>query len=296
MESGRKRDGWLLLTSVILFALLLYGSVDNTMMQGMESDSPNVVQNKTINANTGKGATAATPATSPPTKKEFVEEEGDGIRILCFGDSLTAGLIGINNRQFRPYAPYLETNLGKLQRKSKDNGIVRPVHVNYTGHPGLTSYYLMHGSEAHPSNLNSTLNEFKGDDGTSSLDMVIIMAGTNDLFAQSWLDYSISESVISMHRLVLDEHNIPLTIALDIPGSGRFEDKKLLQEMDALSQGLQAYAKSELRTTFVPFPFPYKGGEKWSRDGIHCSERGYRQLAESLAPVVEQSLQDAGLW
>lgn len=272
MESRRQQVTRLLLASMFLFFLFLYGSVGNDAIETESSSSESassIVQNKTIVKE--KTPASVNPPTSPPTVKEFAEEEGDGIRILCFGDSLTAGIQGIRSKQgLAPYGPYLEAALKKLQRESKEDGIVRPVRVNHTGHPGYTSYDLNHWSARHPPHLNQTLNTFKQEDGTSSLDMVIIMAGTNDLLQQRWLDYNISESVISMHQLVLDEHNIPLTIALDIPGSQYFAvDEKILEEKETLSQNLQTYAKSELRATVVPFPFPYYTGDnKWSKDGL----------------------------
>ncbi|KAL3934321.1 MAG: hypothetical protein SGBAC_009931 [Bacillariaceae sp.] len=308
MESRSKQDARLLLTSILLFFLFLYGSIDNDAIETesassesqSQSQSASVVQKKSfVNE---KAPATLNPPTSPPTVKEFIEEkeeEGGAIRILCFGDSLTAGIQGIRSKQgLAPYGPYLEAALKKLQPKSKEDGIIRPVCVNHTGLPGYTSYDLNHWSARHPPHLNQTLNTFKQEDGTSSLDMVIIMAGTNDLLQQGWLDFNISKSVISMHQLVLDEHNIPLTIALDIPASQYFAvDEKILKEKETLSQNLQTYAKSELRATFVPFPFPYYADDnKWSKDGLHCSKSGYKQLAKSLAPEVQKSLQVAGLW
>lgn len=261
----RDQDRRLLLTSVLLFALFAYDEssiVDVSTSASSDSSKP-VIKKENYRA--------PTPFV-PPTLPPVTEEEGEGINILCFGDSLTAGVIGIANQgasRFSPYAPHLESNLKKLQRKSKEGGIVRGVHVNHTGLPGYTSYDMIHPSENQPRNLNRTLNTFKREDGSSSLDMVIIMAGTNDLLYQKYFEYDLSESVISLHKLVLNEYRIPLTIAVDVPISRIFStDDQVLQQIYTLSQGLQRFAESESRTTYVPFPFAPKEGEYWSKDGV----------------------------
>jgi len=209
----------------------------------------------------------------------------------------------LTQTDFCPYTSYLEAALKKRRKDVIKGGeeSIPAIEIINEGYRGWTSYALMHGSQKYPKiNVDTMLKKYINWKGgkSSFVDMVIIMAGTNDIFQGNYEEYNVSESVISMHQLALGNRMVPTTIALDIPGSHAFMTNAVMgKEAHTLSESLQTYAKSEPRTTFVTFPFPYKDGdEKWSKDRIHCTETGYKVLGESLAPIVEQALQAAGLW
>lgn len=213
------------------------------------------------------------------------------IQILCYGDSLTYGIIRVGNRKDRfPYASFLEAALSKRrdptttkkEEEGEEDGLLR---VHDLGHPGWTSYDLMYkGKDELDQTLDTYRNRKSGGDGNSSnnnstmqtsLSMIIILAGTNDFLQRKWQEYNISESVISLHKLALDQHHVPLTVALEIPESKYFvggpDKSDIAARIQVFSQSLQAFADSEPRTTFVPFPFPFEATddqERWSGDGL----------------------------
>jgi lysophospholipase L1-like esterase len=188
-------------------------------------------------------------------------------RILCFGDSLTAGLSGMN---FYPYAPYLEQALESTQ-------------VRHAGFSGWTSTQLAEAAE--------------GDRGLATLirkvhnpavSLVIILAGTNDL-AYSLDSENIAQSVLNLHRLAL-EAGAPRTLAIGIPESAYQSVHIDVKTAAALVNKVLRESQSQTMK-YVEFPFDYKrGDENWHPDGLHFTETGYRVLGEYLAPTVKQIL------
>lgn len=89
-------------------------------------------------------------------------------RILCYGDSLTAGTSPPFNELF-PYGPYLETELNTSKEEEEE------VVVRWRGLPGWTSQQMV--------DYNSNIGLQSSLDGicNPSLSIVIILAGTNDI-------------------------------------------------------------------------------------------------------------------
>jgi lysophospholipase L1-like esterase len=240
------------------------------------------------------------------------------IRILAFGDSLTAGTSPPNYELF-PYAPYLEAALNNQRgtTTTTTTGLTaaaappvqtqRPVAVmvRHVGFPGWTAEQMVDDANG-PRGLQTTIRRIQD----PSLSLVILLAGTNDLGMRRSPN-DIVQSILQLHQLCYkddddDDHvRVPHTLAIGIPPSGY---QSMVPEAAAMvqqiNQQLNEYAmmtttaaatttttKKSSTFTYTPFPFDYEpGGENWSNDGLHFSQRGYQVLGESLAPIVEQIL------
>ncbi|CAJ1954477.1 unnamed protein product [Cylindrotheca closterium] len=197
------------------------------------------------------------------------------LRILCFGDSLTAGTTQMF--QLHPYAPHLQkalTESTKLQ--SLD------IEVMHLGFPGWTSEDLLKDADG-PKGLRTTISRNQ----EPPISLVILLAGTNDL-GSSKSSSEISEGVISLHKLCLEE-KVSNTIAIGIPSSFyQTLSSKASEVAKTANQGIESFCESDPRAAYFPFPFEYsKDDGNWDPDGLHFSAKGYQVLGESLAPAVE---------
>ena len=192
-------------------------------------------------------------------------------RILCYGDSLTAGTSGFNEEY--PYAPYLEA---KLRETRGDNVMVR-----YRGLPGWTTEHMVEDLDGERTGLRSALRK--------DLSLVILLAGTNDMGYGKSAD-EITANLKLLHNVCLD-YGVPKTLAIGIPPSGyQSQNEAAAALASTVSANLEAL-EEDPRVTFVPFPFEYeRDGDNWYPDGLHFSKTGYKLLGESLAPAVEKIL------
>jgi lysophospholipase L1-like esterase len=201
-------------------------------------------------------------------------------RILCYGDSLTAGSSPPSWEMF-PYSSYLEQALH--QQTTLHHAIVR-----HRGLPGWTAAQMVAEANADQTGLRTAIRM------GAPIDLVIILAGTNDL-AYSDQPMPILQSILALHQICYDE-GVRHTIALGIPPSG-YQSVNLPASVvvQTINNELAGFAQREPRATFVPFPFDYQpGDDKWAPDGLHFSPAGYQVLGMSLAPNVESILKTSG--
>ena len=204
-------------------------------------------------------------------------------RILCYGDSLTAGTSGMSTY---PYGPYLEAMLTN-------------VDVKWIGLPGWTADNMFRNRDNEKIGLRATLQRYSQQHPSNEyarypVSLVILLAGTNDL-GFGFDAEEISDNLYKMHETCY-ESDVPHTIAVAIPPSAyQIMDESAAQLVKAVNENLRAYcAKHPDRTTFVDFPFGYeRGGANWYSDGLHFSERGYQVLGEYLAPTVSHLLKSS---
>ena len=194
-------------------------------------------------------------------------------RILCYGDSLTAGTSPLGQILY-PYAPHLERALH--QQTTLRNAVVR-----HCGLPGWTSEQMLADANGALTGLRTAIQ------AGSPIDLVILLAGTNDL-AYGDRPEPIVQSLLGLHQLCFDE-GVKHTIAIGIPSSGYQSINRQVKLLaQAINNDLARFAHHESRTTFVPFPFDFQqDDEKWALDGLHFSPLGYRVLGEALAPTVD---------
>jgi lysophospholipase L1-like esterase len=221
------------------------------------------------------------------------------IRILAYGDSLTAGTSPPMDQLF-PYGPSLENELNELYADSDVSVVVR-----WRGLPGWTASTMVEHLDDSFVGLRSAVSGIKD----PALSLVIILAGTNDigmLTSSMTKDASVEEAVepiLGLHKACLEldqndsSNDVQLqTLAVGIPGSAWQQmnpsAKKLCDDMNA---SLKEFAASSFdgRVTYVDFPFEYSQGDsKWSGDGLHFSPEGYEVLGVELAKSVKKILDD----
>lgn len=200
-------------------------------------------------------------------------------RILCYGDSLTAGTT--DGYTLFPYAPFLEKG---LRASGYDD-----VKVRHLGLPGWTAE-LMVASAAGEHGLMHHIRRIQ-DPGLS---LVIIMAGTNDVGYMKSKD-EVTNSLLQLHQIALENH-VPATLAVGIPPSGyTSRDRRARLVVEEVNQALLDFSEKETRMKFAPFPFQFEqGGENWSSDGLHFSQKGYQLLGEQLVTEVMDILDQIG--
>eukprot|EP00980_Cylindrotheca_fusiformis_P022917 scaffold9920_cov70-Cylindrotheca_fusiformis.AAC.1 len=289
----RKETFILTILSLLFVALFVYGALGNNISEPKKTTTTTLdssfKNNKTLTVGEKRNKSSS-------SNKKKQDDDDDIIRIVCIGDSLTAGVTSVGNKDWKPYAPYLQAQMEHdllLSNNSSKN-----ISILHYGYPGWTSAELMHGrNNKNSDNMESILSSATTTSSTESnlsLDLVIIMAGTNDMLRGRYNSYNVSQQVIELHQFCYEHYSVPRSILLEIPGAKAYKrDSDLKKEVNLLSQHMRTFAESESRATFVPFPFDYTdddGDDKWSMDGVHCTEKGYRALAEYLAPIVQQVL------
>ena len=200
-------------------------------------------------------------------------------RILCFGDSLTAGTSPPHFDTF-PYAPHLDH---ALQQQFTNIDVV----VRHIGLPGWTSKDMVNEQLSERVGLRHAIQRVQG----PPLSLVILLAGTNDMAYESNAQVTV-ESILKLHS-ICHEEKVPHTIAIGVPPSAYQTMNADAAALNlAINEGLMEYcAQNPKSMTFVPFPFQYEhNGANWSTDGLHFSQEGYKLLGESLTPTVGQVL------
>lgn len=229
-------------------------------------------------------------------------------KIFCFGDSLTAGSSPPSLVE-HPYAPHLEQTLKSLQ--GFESCLVR-----WKGYPGWTSADLL--AEG---GLEGILDNIKSKAGP--LDLLIVLAGTNDLAYATENDADkIFNSIVDIHK-VAHLNGCKRTIALGIPPSGwQMQSSSARKLADSVNGKLESWATKILHSddddgggtqseelkefeegsgnengrgtvAFVPFPietFDASSG-LWAPDGLHFSPEGYETIGKSLASHVMNVLE-----
>lgn len=237
---------------------------------------------------------------TPPGQKVNVNPK----MIFCYGDSLTYGLSPPSSVQY-PYAKYLMGELNLLYNSdSASSKLQMPATiVGHLGLPGWTSSQMLD----HINDKKAGICEIVQHNPTLSL--MIILAGTNDLGritnAEKSVARSVIESIVKLHQGAIecaggDRNKEFRTLAVGVPGSAFQEKVHVASELAAyINDGLKnfatiskTYGTSTIgQVSYIEFPFPYKDGDsKWSPDGLHLSEEGYKELGRQLAIPVKMIL------
>jgi lysophospholipase L1-like esterase len=196
------------------------------------------------------------------------------MKILGFGDSLTAGTPG-----YEPgYGGDARSQYGFWLLDSARNDGVTTLQFHNQGIPGELARMM-------PQRLKRLLE-------ANSYDLVIIMAGTNDLgwgFGPS----DVYESLLRIWQVSTSRETT--TIACSIPPIGmrvphhqqmqQELNQRILQEGSRLPYLLVADVFSKLADDNGLLPMRFDSG-----DGLHLSVEGYRRIGESLWNDVVRNL------
>jgi lysophospholipase L1-like esterase len=196
------------------------------------------------------------------------QHQGDH-HILCYGDNLTFGFCS-NGNQCKPYAAALSEGLANAGIRCK---------VSVGGLSGHTARQMVAAAEnpsvkdAQGRHIGRGLGRILDEDGP--FDLVIIMAGTNDLTLLSR-----SEDILrEIRHLHLHAHkrSVP-TVALAPPSpqrEGQLEVAKLLAQWVQTAQPVLGYASVE---EFIP----RSARGFWEPDNVHLSPAGSAALGQRM--------------
>ena len=204
------------------------------------------------------------------------------LRVLAYGDSLTAGTVAVDAPdELFPFAPHLEAALQEQATRAA------PVVVRHRGLPGWTAVAMLRSVDDHAAGLCGILRRIC--DPPASL--AIIIAGTNDLGCRASAD-EIVDALQGLHRAA-HALNVP-TLAVGLPPSAfQARDATAAATAGEVNTRLREWCASHPDVAFEPHPMgatydPSSGC--WSSDGLHLSPEGYRRTGEGLAEGVRQVL------
>jgi len=206
-----------------------------------------------------------------------LKEMGSVKRILCYGDSLTAGFC-LRGAKFVPYANFLKNKLSS-------NGL--NVEIDHYGFSGWTTQQLLSNSD------KDVLKDFTGHKGpglkkaleNEKYDLLILMAGTNDLGHGKTAE-DIFKNIKTLAEFSL-EANVSV-LHVGIPDSAfLFHSSEARVKRDNINKLMENYATSKELVIYTPCPFKFSPNSRnFDTDGLHFSEIGYQVFGEGLSGVV----------
>ena len=194
-------------------------------------------------------------------------------RVLCFGDSLTAGYTALTkyNRSFAPWAPHLADALG--------------IAVDHVGMCGCTTTQMLDGLDRE-ANVDVCEVSHRGlrlllEEG--SYTHVLLMAGTNDIKVHSASE--IAQSLVRLHGVC---HVAGArTLALAIPhckACSPTRSRDRCERRREVNERLAAFAAGS--HGWCEFTEPGREVQQWEegsmhfeQDGLHLSRSGYAFFA-----------------
>lgn len=210
----------------------------------------------------------AVESVSPHQDRGSSENDADR-HILCYGDNLTFGFCS-NGTQCKPYAASLSDALEQADIRCK---------VSVGGLSGHTARQMVTAIDS--SNVKDKRGRLIGRglgrilDEDGPFDLVIIMAGTNDLMLLSRSE-DIVKDIRSLHSAA-HKRAVP-TVALAPPSPQhevQAEVAKLLADWVQTAQPVLTYTNAE---DFVPRSVP----GFWEPDNVHLSPAGSTTLGQRL--------------
>jgi lysophospholipase L1-like esterase len=208
------------------------------------------------------------------------------MRVLCYGDSNTIGFCE-SGRRYQPYGKALSDALAAAQT---------PAEVTACGLCGLTAKEMDEGRaesvlEPRCGPHGKGLERLLKDDGP--WDLVVIMAGTNDLGAGAEIGRT-QVHVARIHALCHD-HGVP-TVNVAPPSS--ISIVHMAQERRRLADLMGTWARATPDVLFHVDSeeiIPRSATGMYEPDEIHFSARGSDELGRLLAPKIAAVLGQAPL-
>ena len=209
------------------------------------------------------------------------------LRILCYGDSLTAGY-SQSGFSFTPYSGFLTSKL--LSEKKAENVTLE---ADAFGFSGWTTTQM--AQQAEKTGLQAMGAPPGGYPGLrralemKAYDLVIIMAGTNDL-GHGTASKDILANLKFLHSMVV-ERSMSL-LAVGIPESGFVvSNEDAARRRSEVNMALKGEMESLQNGTYVDCPLKYsRDSPHFDYDGLHFSEEGYKYLGQTLAAHVDEIL------
>jgi len=202
-------------------------------------------------------------------------------RILCYGDSITAGFHA-NGQKFEPYARELSEALAVA-------GVENEVHI--CGLSGRTTQEMVAqlDSAAATDIVKSTGKGLRRIlEEVAPFDLCIIMSGTNDL-ARERPRNSIVDDILQLHS-VCHARSVPTILIAPPPAPSNSASREAVKR--SLVDNLREWARKVPKVaTFVDpagiIPST-KSSPFWDTDGLHFSPAGSRELGSNLALLIAE--------
>ena len=203
------------------------------------------------------------------------------VRLLAFGDSLTAGYHR-SGAAFAPWAPVLRDQLGVAA-------------VDHIGLSGMTAAQMVRfaDQEVVTDVVPRQWPGFRTQLRTHKYEVVLIMCGTNDL-----ADYEpsarIVEHIAALHSMAHEAG--ARSVAMTIPESkAALHVDWLGQARRATNEAIMSWARAQPvekvhlvdAAALVPFTEAVQP-RLWEFDGLHMSKAGYECFGRRLAPLIQQ--------
>eukprot|EP00747_Dinoflagellata_sp_TGD_P209705 gnl/TRDRNA2_/TRDRNA2_83080_c0_seq1.p1 gnl/TRDRNA2_/TRDRNA2_83080_c0~~gnl/TRDRNA2_/TRDRNA2_83080_c0_seq1.p1 ORF type:complete len:362 (+),score=40.37 gnl/TRDRNA2_/TRDRNA2_83080_c0_seq1:172-1257(+) len=219
---------------------------------------------------------------SLPASENVTAFSISGKRIGLYGDSLTAGF-----PCFEAYGKSLHSSLAEM-------GI--SVDIVGCGFAGRTASHMAEDLDS------ETISDERGRMGPGirlfldehgPFDLLVILAGTNDIISSDLSAEEVLDSLKSLHR-VCSEAGID-SVALSIPegyftGSDEYPEERA--KWSAINAELASWSPFFVNSSsLIPFDDAAREHGLWEEDGLHPSESGYEQIGIRLAPVIAEHLQ-----
>ena len=207
-------------------------------------------------------------------------------KILCYGDSLTAGYTmnvkkhyesGLYIQEYYPWADLLQKNLQKNRMRFS---------VDHVGMSGWTIKQMLDNSNnidnkdicgIHHDGLNVLLKK-------NNYDYCIIMVGTNDLtnISSKQIFDNIIKLHISCHNLKVRSIVIPILDSLLCHNLKIFNDKR-----NDINQKLRNFCDKNKDCIFLDVNMPFNLSDKnWEKDGLHMTCEGYKNLGNVISNCI----------
>lgn len=223
------------------------------------------------------------------------QEQQQQLKILCYGDSLTAGTSPPRDELY-PYGLHLEQSLRKQISATSTNAMpLSPLMVRWLGLPGWTATSMVESIDA-PNGLRSLLRSVRNKTGSVPT-LCIILAGTNDLAYQVEAR-PIVAALEGLHQSCHEEGVATVAVAIP-PSAWQAKNTDAAKLASDVNQGLKRFCEQQPNSmaTFALNPIEMfdtasrgNGPTLWSPDGLHFSPDGFQALGEGLAQDVMKAL------
>ena len=209
------------------------------------------------------------------------------LRLLAFGDSLTAGYHHMGHA-FAPWAPLLQRLLGS------------DVVCDHIGLSGFTTQQMLDTADEQSVTdvVPVTWPGYRTQLRRHRYDVVLILGGTNDLADYGHGPMPTQRTVSNLAKLHAFAHEAGArSVAMTIPeskGAVYFETRSppFRVRLDA-NEAIRAWAANQpadrVHLVDASALVPYSGTNGlWEPDGLHLSQRGYEAFGRALAPQIAE--------
>lgn len=250
----------------------------NVGIVGMDTHPAIELNNKTQRRNKTKEIKNTNNETTRVDKVDIVPKK----KILCFGDSITKGFYG-DNKTFNPFSNKLEELLSNDKKTEYE--------VLNFGIPGACA------SKKMQARLPEVIKEEK------PLDLVILLAGTNDLISEDCADKldlyaEIKKLHESIHKMGVKSVVVTIPdISVNVNGTKKMTKEEFKEAWNELNQKLRLFVYTSKENNMILSDLAdeftrqgVKGGMNmngmWA-DKVHPSKEGYDRIGEIIFKDID---------